>query len=209
MSRLAEDAGPSAAGARRSGSWWRSPRRAPRRCTSWCRYCRSSPPISASRAARYSWRLRSTVRHCRRPIAVRLGLRQVWPAADPAGLPWSLFRGERGCRLGGGIATSLIAQIGQAVGGRGGLVLGRAIVRDKAADGQAASCLALLTMVQSSHRVSARRSAGFSARGSAGARSLSRWWRSASSRCAACDRHCRRRPHRAVSRPRAACSAAI
>jgi MFS transporter, DHA1 family, multidrug resistance protein len=48
-----------------------------------------------------------------------------------------------------GIATLLIARIGQAVGGCGGLVLGRAIVRDSAAAGQAASRMALLTMVQS------------------------------------------------------------
>jgi DHA1 family bicyclomycin/chloramphenicol resistance-like MFS transporter len=48
-----------------------------------------------------------------------------------------------------GITTLLIARIGQAVGGCGGLVLGRAIVRDSAAAGQAASRMALLTMVQS------------------------------------------------------------
>jgi MFS transporter, DHA1 family, multidrug resistance protein len=48
-----------------------------------------------------------------------------------------------------GIGTLLIARIGQAVGGCGGLVLGRAIVRDSAAAGQAASRMALLTMVQS------------------------------------------------------------
>ena len=47
-----------------------------------------------------------------------------------------------------GIATLLVARIGQAVGG-GGLVAGRAIVRDSAAAGQAASRMALLTMVQS------------------------------------------------------------
>jgi DHA1 family bicyclomycin/chloramphenicol resistance-like MFS transporter len=43
----------------------------------------------------------------------------------------------------------LIARVGQAVGGCGGLVLGRAIVRDSAAAGQAAPRMALLTMVQS------------------------------------------------------------
>jgi MFS transporter, DHA1 family, multidrug resistance protein len=48
-----------------------------------------------------------------------------------------------------GIATLLIPRIGQAVSGCGGLVLGRAIVRDSAAAGQAASRMALLTMVQS------------------------------------------------------------
>jgi DHA1 family bicyclomycin/chloramphenicol resistance-like MFS transporter len=48
-----------------------------------------------------------------------------------------------------GISTLLIARLGQAVGGCGGLVLGRAIVRDSAAAGQAASRMALLTMVQS------------------------------------------------------------
>jgi MFS transporter, DHA1 family, multidrug resistance protein len=48
-----------------------------------------------------------------------------------------------------GIATLLIARIGQALGGCGGLVLGRAIVRDSAAGGQAASRMASLTMVQS------------------------------------------------------------
>jgi MFS transporter, DHA1 family, multidrug resistance protein len=48
-----------------------------------------------------------------------------------------------------GIASLLIARIGQAVDGCGGLMLGRAIVRDSAAAGQAASRMALLTMVQS------------------------------------------------------------
>src|SRR5208282_6109061 len=48
-----------------------------------------------------------------------------------------------------GIGTLLIARVGQAVGGCGGLVLGRAIVRDSAAAGQAASRMAMLTMVQS------------------------------------------------------------
>jgi DHA1 family bicyclomycin/chloramphenicol resistance-like MFS transporter len=48
-----------------------------------------------------------------------------------------------------GIGTLLIARVGQAVGGCGGLVLGRAIVRDGAAAGQAASRMALLTMVRS------------------------------------------------------------
>jgi len=48
-----------------------------------------------------------------------------------------------------GISTLLIARVGQAVGGCGGLVLGRAIVRDSAAAGQAASRMAMLTMVQS------------------------------------------------------------
>jgi DHA1 family bicyclomycin/chloramphenicol resistance-like MFS transporter len=48
-----------------------------------------------------------------------------------------------------GITTLLIARIGQAVGGCGGLVLGRAIVRDSAGSGQATSRMALLTMVQS------------------------------------------------------------
>jgi MFS transporter, DHA1 family, multidrug resistance protein len=48
-----------------------------------------------------------------------------------------------------GITILLIARIGQAVGGCGGLVLGRAIVRDSAVAGQAASRMALLTMVQS------------------------------------------------------------
>ena len=48
-----------------------------------------------------------------------------------------------------GIATLLIARVGQAIGGCGGLVLGHAIVRDSAAAGQAASPMGLLTMVQS------------------------------------------------------------
>jgi DHA1 family bicyclomycin/chloramphenicol resistance-like MFS transporter len=43
----------------------------------------------------------------------------------------------------------LIARVGQAVGGCGGLVLGRAIVRDSAGAGQATSRMAMLTMVQS------------------------------------------------------------
>jgi len=47
------------------------------------------------------------------------------------------------------IATLLIVRVLQAVGGCGGLVLGRAIVRDSAASGEAASRMALLTMVQS------------------------------------------------------------
>jgi MFS transporter, DHA1 family, multidrug resistance protein len=47
------------------------------------------------------------------------------------------------------IATLVIARVVQAIGGCGGLVLGRAIVRDSAASGEAASRMALLTMVQS------------------------------------------------------------
>jgi MFS transporter, DHA1 family, multidrug resistance protein len=47
------------------------------------------------------------------------------------------------------IATLLIARVVQAVGSCGGLVLGRAIVRDSAAPGEATSRMALLTMVQS------------------------------------------------------------
>ena len=43
----------------------------------------------------------------------------------------------------------LIARVLQAVGGCGGLVLGRAIVRDSAGRGEATSRMALLTMVQS------------------------------------------------------------
>jgi MFS transporter, DHA1 family, multidrug resistance protein len=48
-----------------------------------------------------------------------------------------------------GIATLLTARVIQALGGCGGLVLGRAIVRDRAGPGEAASRMALLTMVQS------------------------------------------------------------
>ena len=52
-----------------------------------------------------------------------------------------------------GWATSIAALVGarvaQGIGGCGGLVLGRAIVRDSAAPGEAASRMALLTMVQS------------------------------------------------------------
>jgi MFS transporter, DHA1 family, multidrug resistance protein len=52
-----------------------------------------------------------------------------------------------------GWATSLggllMARVAQAVGGCGGLVLGRAIVRDSAGPGEATSRMALLTMVQS------------------------------------------------------------
>jgi MFS transporter, DHA1 family, multidrug resistance protein len=47
------------------------------------------------------------------------------------------------------IATLLIARVVQAIGSCGGLVLGRAIVRDSAGPGEAASRMALLTMVQS------------------------------------------------------------
>jgi len=47
------------------------------------------------------------------------------------------------------ITTLVIARVVQAVGGCGGLVLGRAIVRDSAASGEAVSRMALLTMVQS------------------------------------------------------------
>jgi DHA1 family bicyclomycin/chloramphenicol resistance-like MFS transporter len=47
------------------------------------------------------------------------------------------------------IGTLLIARVLQAVGGCGGLVLGRAIVRDSAGRGEATSRMALLTMVQS------------------------------------------------------------
>jgi MFS transporter, DHA1 family, multidrug resistance protein len=43
----------------------------------------------------------------------------------------------------------VVARIGRALGGCGGLVLDRAIVRDNAAVGQAASRMALLTIVQS------------------------------------------------------------
>jgi DHA1 family bicyclomycin/chloramphenicol resistance-like MFS transporter len=45
--------------------------------------------------------------------------------------------------------TLLVARVLQAVGGCGGLVLGRAIVRDSAGRGEATSRMALLTMVQS------------------------------------------------------------
>jgi DHA1 family bicyclomycin/chloramphenicol resistance-like MFS transporter len=52
-----------------------------------------------------------------------------------------------------GLATSVtmlvIGRVVQAVGGCGGLVLGRAIVRDSAVSGEAVSRMALLTMVQS------------------------------------------------------------
>jgi MFS transporter, DHA1 family, multidrug resistance protein len=47
------------------------------------------------------------------------------------------------------IGGLLIARVLQAVGGCGGLVLGRAIVRDSAGPGDATSRMALLTMVQS------------------------------------------------------------
>ncbi len=47
------------------------------------------------------------------------------------------------------IAVLVIARVVQALGGCGGLVLGRAVVRDGAAEGQAASQMAMLTMVQS------------------------------------------------------------
>ncbi len=47
------------------------------------------------------------------------------------------------------IGTLLMARVVQAVGGCGGLVLGRAIVRDSAGPGEATSRMALLTMVQS------------------------------------------------------------
>jgi DHA1 family bicyclomycin/chloramphenicol resistance-like MFS transporter len=47
------------------------------------------------------------------------------------------------------ITVLVIARVVQALGGCGGLVLGRAVVRDGAAEGQAASQMAMLTMVQS------------------------------------------------------------
>jgi MFS transporter, DHA1 family, multidrug resistance protein len=47
------------------------------------------------------------------------------------------------------LGALLIARVVQAVGGCGGLVLGRAIVRDSAGPGEATSRMALLTMVQS------------------------------------------------------------
>ena len=47
------------------------------------------------------------------------------------------------------LGTLLMARVVQAVGGCGGLVLGRAIVRDSAGPGEATSRMALLTMVQS------------------------------------------------------------
>jgi MFS transporter, DHA1 family, multidrug resistance protein len=72
-----------------------------------------------------------------------------------------------------GIATLVAAQVVQAVAGCRGLVLRRAIVRENDTTGEAASRKALLTVVQSLAPGMARRWAGFSARGSAGARSLS------------------------------------
>ncbi len=47
------------------------------------------------------------------------------------------------------LGALLLARVAQAVGGCGGLVLGRAIVRDSAGPGEATSRMALLTMVQS------------------------------------------------------------
>jgi DHA1 family bicyclomycin/chloramphenicol resistance-like MFS transporter len=51
--------------------------------------------------------------------------------------------------LAAGITTLRSRGSGSPAGGCGGLVLGRAIVRDSAAGGQAASRMALLTTVQS------------------------------------------------------------
>src|ERR1700712_4720281 len=78
------------------------------------------------------------------PISDRLGRRPVLLVALAAYVVASIVAG-----LAPNLHVLLAARVVQAVGGCGGLVLGRAVVRDGAAPGQAASQMALLTMTQS------------------------------------------------------------
>ena len=78
------------------------------------------------------------------PISDRFGRRPALLIALIAYLAGSVAAG-----LAPSLAVLVIARVVQALGGCGGLVLGRAVVRDSAAPNQAASQMALLTMVQS------------------------------------------------------------
>lgn len=78
------------------------------------------------------------------PVSDRLGRRPALLVALVAYLAGSIAAG-----LAPSLAVLVMARVVQALGGCGGLVLGRAVVRDSAPPGQAASQMALLTMVQS------------------------------------------------------------
>jgi len=78
------------------------------------------------------------------PISDRFGRRPALLVALVLYVGASIVAG-----LAPNITVLLIARVVQALGGCGGLVLGRAVVRDGAAEGQAASQMAMLTMVQS------------------------------------------------------------
>ena len=78
------------------------------------------------------------------PVSDRLGRRPVLMAALAVYVAATVVAG-----LATSLGVLLAARIVQAVGGCGGLVLGRAVVRDGAAPDQAASQMALLTMTQS------------------------------------------------------------
>lgn len=78
------------------------------------------------------------------PISDRFGRRPVLLVALIAYVLASIVAG-----LAPNLPVLLAARVVQALGGCGGLVLGRAVVRDGAAQGQAASQMALLTMTQS------------------------------------------------------------
>jgi DHA1 family bicyclomycin/chloramphenicol resistance-like MFS transporter len=78
------------------------------------------------------------------PVSDRFGRRPVLLAALGAYVAASIVAG-----LAPNLHVLLAARVVQAIGGCGGLVLGRAVVRDGAAQGQAASQMALLTMTQS------------------------------------------------------------
>ena len=78
------------------------------------------------------------------PVSDRFGRRPVLLVALTAYVLASIV-----AALAPNLPVLLAARVVQAVGGCGGLVLGRAVVRDGAAQGQAASQMALLTMTQS------------------------------------------------------------
>jgi DHA1 family bicyclomycin/chloramphenicol resistance-like MFS transporter len=78
------------------------------------------------------------------PVSDRFGRRPALLVALSLYVGASIVAG-----LAPNITVLLIARVVQALGGCGGLVLGRAVVRDGAAEGQAASQMAMLTMVQS------------------------------------------------------------
>ena len=78
------------------------------------------------------------------PVSDRFGRRPVLLVALTAYVLASIV-----AALAPNLPVLLAARVVQALGGCGGLVLGRAVVRDGAAQGQAASQMALLTMTQS------------------------------------------------------------
>jgi DHA1 family bicyclomycin/chloramphenicol resistance-like MFS transporter len=78
------------------------------------------------------------------PLSDRFGRRPTLIAALVLYIAASIVAGAAAT-----IGALLFARIAQAIGGCGGLVLGRAIVRDSAGPGEATARMALLTMVQS------------------------------------------------------------